>query len=173
MLGEGRAGLLGLDAPKGSQPDAQRADITGNEHVFEGSQGHAAGQFDPGAVDLGDLVLQTVARQLEAVCAEGVGLDDVGTGLDVLAMHFTNHGGLGQVEAVEAIFKGDAALVQRGAHSAIGEQRARGLQGGEKAVGKAHTHLISCSTRFSPTLKYLAAGWWTMMAAVDCSGTNW
>ncbi len=86
LLGEGLAGLLGLDAAERRQAHPQRADVAGHQHLPEGRHRHPARQLHPGPVDLGDLVLQAVRGQLVAVGAEGVGLDDLRPGLDVRAV---------------------------------------------------------------------------------------
>ena len=80
-------------------------------------------KFDPGLIDLRQLVFQPVVRQLVAVGAKSVGLDDLRAGFDISAVDLGHQGGLLQVQGVEALVETGAAGVQHGAHRAITQQR--------------------------------------------------
>ena len=78
--------------------NTQRADSTGHETVRSVLLAHMldalSGDADSGAVDLGDTLVETVAFQAEAVCAEGVGFHDLGSGLEVFQVDGADHVGL-------------------------------------------------------------------------------
>jgi hypothetical protein len=62
-----------------------------------------------------------VGPELEAVGAEGVGLDDLGPRLHVLVVDALHERGVGQVQLVEAAVQEDAAGVQNGPHGAVAD----------------------------------------------------
>ncbi len=66
-----------------------------------------------------------VGREVVAICAERVGLDQIRPGAEVAAMHFGHHGRIGEIKRVEAGFKTHPVGMQLGAHRAIGEQGRR------------------------------------------------
>ena len=61
--------------------------------------------------------------ELEAVRAEGIGLDPVGAGLDVLGVDALNDLGIVEVEDVEAGVERHAPGIEHGAHRAVAEKR--------------------------------------------------
>jgi hypothetical protein len=63
-----------------------------------------------------------VARQRDPVRAEGVGLDDLGAGVHVVAVHGLDQLGLADVELVVAARVQHAALVEQRAHRAVEEK---------------------------------------------------
>src|SRR5690606_2727045 len=67
---------------------------------------------------------EAVARQRQPVGAEGVGLDHVGAGLDVVAVHAAYQLRLRQAELVVAAVEEHAALVEQGAHGPVEQERA-------------------------------------------------
>ena len=75
-----------------------------------------------GEIDLADLVAQAEAAQLHAIRAERVGLDHVGAGLQVLAVHVDDQLGLRLVERLEAAVDEDALAVQHRAHGAVADE---------------------------------------------------
>ena len=79
-------------------------------------------QLRAGQIDRPDLIAEAEAAQLHAVRAEGVGLDDVGAGLQVLAVHVDDQIGLRLVERLEAAIDEDALRVQHGAHGAVADE---------------------------------------------------
>src|SRR5262249_39405776 len=81
--------------------------------------------------DLLGLVGVAVARERDAVGAEGVGLEHVGAGVGVLLVQLLDELGLRQVELVERPGEEDAALVEQRADRAVEEQR-RGAQSVEE-----------------------------------------
>ncbi len=58
--------------------------------------------------------------------AEGVGLEDLGAGFDVLLVDLADQVGLRQVQLIEAAVDEHAAGVEHGAHGAIGHDDATG-----------------------------------------------
>ncbi len=144
LLGEGLAGLLGLDAAKGRQAHAQRADIAGDA-ARRGRRRMTARRASstPRAVDLANLVFQAVQGQLEAVGAKGVGLDDLGAGFDV------QRGGYRRPEPAGCRLswskhwsKPKPRALSMGAHGAIAEERRRGKLQAREEGGRGHNNQI-------------------------------
>ena len=78
LLGKGLARLLGLDAAERRQAHAQRADIAGNAaRRWKEAMITRRASSTPARLISPTLLLQAVLRQLVAVGAEGVGLDDL------------------------------------------------------------------------------------------------
>src|SRR5947208_3281099 len=75
------------------------------------------------AVDLPHLALEPVRRELEAVGAKGVGLDQVGPRRDVLGVDRLHEPRVVQVEDVEARVERHPARVEHRAHRAVAEER--------------------------------------------------
>ncbi len=121
LLGEDGAGVLLLEPSIRLHADAQRTDRTSDVNVV--SVRRRARQLDPGADDRRLLVFQPELRQLEAVRAEGVRLDDLRARLDVSPVNLADQLRVDQVLAVEALVHARAARVQQRAHRAVGEQR--------------------------------------------------
>ena len=82
-----------------------------------------AGQLGAAAVQSTGQLLEPVLGQAEAVGAEGVGLDGVRAGLDVLAVDRRDELGPGQDELVQAGALRDAARVEQRAHGAVEQER--------------------------------------------------
>ena len=59
--------------------------------------------------------------QAESVGAEGVGLENLGAGLQILLVDGENQAGIGQVQFVVATVDEDPAGVEHRAHGAIGK----------------------------------------------------
>ena len=91
----------------------------------------------PAGVDLGHFSGQSMAGQPEAVGAEGVGLKNLGAGLQVLLVNGEDQAGIGEVQLVVAAVDEDAAGVEHGAHGAVGEHGAAG-----EDVGKLRHSLV-------------------------------
>jgi hypothetical protein len=121
LLAERRASLVGRDRSERGQRLAERPDRSGQEDGLATLLTRLAGDLDRPEVDVADLILEPVLGQLEAVGAEGVGLDQLGAGADVLTVDALDDAGLGEVELVEAALVGDAARVDHRAHAAVGE----------------------------------------------------
>ncbi len=128
-LGEG-GGTERLDA------DAQRSDRAGHEGRLSG---RLARQAHAGLVDGLQLLGEAEGGQARAVGAEGVGLEDLRAGLDVLLVDFLHQGGRGEVELVEAAVDEDALAVQHGPHGAVGHEDTAG-QLFTKLLGSAGGH---------------------------------
>jgi hypothetical protein len=73
-------------------------------------------------VDLVDLALEAMGPELEAMRPEGVRLDQVGAGREVVLVHRANDRWVRQVQLVEAAVQEDAAAVQHRAHPAVGDE---------------------------------------------------
>ena len=80
----------------------------------------------PSRLILRDLLLEAVGAELEAVGAEGVGLDDVDARLDVLLVDGAHEGGVREVQLVEAAVHEDAAGVEHRPHGAVAHDDALG-----------------------------------------------
>ena len=76
--------------------------------------------------------------ELEAVRAEGIGLDPVGARLDVLGMDGLDDLGIVDVEDVETGVERHAAGVQHGAHGTVAQERPLA-----QALEEGRGHLIS------------------------------
>ncbi len=63
---------------------------------------------------------QSESPQARAGGAEGIGLEDLGAGLDVLLVNLADQVGRRQIDLVEAAVDKDAARVEHGAHGPIG-----------------------------------------------------
>ena len=95
--------------------------------------GRLAGERGGRGVDPLGLVGQPVGRELERVGAEGVGLEQLGAGPDVLAVDVAHQVRLPEVELVVADVEEHAPPVEHGAHrpvhdvdAAVGQQVAQG-----------------------------------------------
>ncbi len=88
LLGEGRR-----EPPRAGRarkaPGAPPAGRHPRRRALAGMQigPRRAGKLHTGAVDLGHLIIQAVGSQLEAVGAEGIGLDDLGAGFEIIAVN--------------------------------------------------------------------------------------
>jgi hypothetical protein len=60
--------------------------------------------------------------EFKAVGSEGIGKDDLRTGINVGFMNSCDYGWIGEVELIETFFKADTAIMQQRAHSSIGNQ---------------------------------------------------
>ena len=133
LLGVDAAEVVGGEGVEALQRIAERSDRAGHEGVSTDRLDGPAGDRHRGPVDLRDPVLEPVADQLVAVGAEGVGLDDVGAGPEVLPVDFLDEGGAGEVQLIEAAVDEDAAGVEHRAHRPVAEQD--GLSQAVKEVG--------------------------------------
>ena len=84
--------------------------------------GLPAGNLDGAGIDLGQTPFQPVMGQLETVSAKGVGYDDIGAGLDVVAMNRGNHLRHRQVEFFRRLPRSQASLLEHGTHGAVQDQ---------------------------------------------------
>src|SRR5207253_6347453 len=84
LLAEGRARFRQRNGPGRREQHADRADRAGDEHGLALDLAGVAGKADGGEVDVVDTGLQPEAGQPLPRRAEGVRLDQVGAGGDVL-----------------------------------------------------------------------------------------
>ena len=96
-------------------------DRTGHEGRLTGG---LARQAHARLVDGLELLGEAVGGQARAVGAEGVGLDDLGAGLDVFFVDFLDQRGRGEVELIVAAVDEHTLPVQHGPHGAVGDESA-------------------------------------------------
>ena len=99
-----------------------------------GDLARLAGQLRGAPVEEAGAVGQAERRETHAVGAEGVRLDDLGAGRDVLAVDGRDELGTAQHELVERGALRHAAAVEQRAHGAVEQQGARGEPRGEGAA---------------------------------------
>jgi prevent-host-death family protein len=107
-------------------------------------------------IDVADAIRQAVAGQAEAVSAESIGLDNLGTGLKIIMMNAANQLWLRQVQLVIAAVDEDALGVEERSHGSVTEH-GRLFQ----AVKKVLRHCLEDTRRqgIAPTtLSGLAGG---------------
>jgi len=73
-----------------------------------------------------DPVAEPEGAQLHPIRAEGVGLDDVGAGLQILPVHVPHEVGIAERQRLEAAVDEDTAPVQHRPHRAIADEDALG-----------------------------------------------
>ena len=110
---------LGETQVQGVARIAHRADGAGDERVLLRLLDRPSCEQDAGGVDLSDLVFQPVASEFDPVRAEGVRLDDLRTGAEVLVVDLEHEARLGEVEFVETAVHEHAALVEDSAHRTV------------------------------------------------------
>ena len=141
---------------QGFQQHAERSHCAGDEDIGALLCGFASDP-DAGAIDLGSFIGEAEAGQLEPVGAEGVGLQNLRTAANVLAMNLADHSGIRQVEFVEAAVDEDALGIEHRAHRAVGDQRAAFQQITEcGSPTDSLRHLIHCTV--SPPRRLQHAG---------------
>ena len=59
--------------------------------------------------------------ELEAICTEGVGDNQLRASFDIRPMDFRHGGGIGEIEFIKAFIKAHAVGVEHGAHRAVSE----------------------------------------------------
>ena len=130
LFGEGCAGLVEREFSLRRQRNAERADGPGDEGLGGLLLGNLrdalAGDADSGEVDLAHPVAEAMALQAEGVCAEGVGLDDLRAGLQVLGVDTGDGLRLREVQLIEAAVDEDSAVIEHGAHGTVGEHASAG-----------------------------------------------
>ena len=78
--------------------------------------------------------------QLEAVSAEGVGIDDVSAAFNVKAVYFHYSLGVGEVEKLGNVLGLDAMSLQHSAHAAVKKYEAAVFKQGIEFLG--HIYLL-------------------------------
>ena len=87
--------------------------------------GQEGGRFMEHAVGtayVAHLIAEPEAAQLHAVRAKGVGLDHVGAGAQILAVHVDHEIGVGLVQRLETAIDEDAFAVQHRAHRPVADE---------------------------------------------------
>ena len=120
---EGRRRLGDADAPDRLELLADRADRAGQEDRLAGDLAGLASQLDRPNVDVTNPAVEAMAGELDAVGAEGIGLDQLGAGGNVRSVDFLDDFGLREIEFVEGTLEADAARVELGAHGPVAQQR--------------------------------------------------
>ena len=123
LLAEGRPREPGMRSILDSKRSTKRADGPGDQSLASGDVSRFAGELRRAAVHLSGQLLQPELGETEAIGAEGVGLDGVGAGLEVLAVDSGDDLGVGQDDLVEAGSLGNAAAVEQRAHCPVEQQR--------------------------------------------------
>jgi hypothetical protein len=113
-----------VDVGRHRERAVERADGAGDEAVAAGSgglglAGGAAGAGDGGGVELGDDGLQMVVGLGDGRGAEGVGLDDIGAGGEVVGVDLGDEVGAGEREQVVVALE----VVRVGAEAVAAEVR--------------------------------------------------
>ncbi len=67
-------------------------------------------------------LIESVAGELDAVGAEGIGLDQLRPGRNVRSVNFLDDFGLSEVELVEGALEADATGMELRAHGAVAEE---------------------------------------------------
>jgi hypothetical protein len=75
------------------------------------------------AVHVAHLLAEPVTREPRRAGAEGVGLDDLRAGAEIVAVHRAHQIRLGEIHLVEVVREEDAALVQLRSHRAVADER--------------------------------------------------
>ena len=123
LLAKRGARLLRRHAPERRQVLAERADGPEDEDVAPRRLARVAGDTHAPAVDLPHLAREPVQRELEAIGAKGVGLDQVGAHRDVVGVDRLDEPRVVQVEDVKAGVERHPARVEHRAHRAVAEER--------------------------------------------------
>ena len=119
LLAEVRLGLVDADLAPRLDADAERSHRAGHVRLIAGGVAR-----DPHArhIDGVQLVGKPEGGELQPVCAECVGLEHVGAGAHVLAVHAADQVGIGQIQRVERLVDEDALRVEHRAHRAVAHE---------------------------------------------------
>ncbi len=123
LIVERGVSLRRSDSTEGRQPDSQWPDRSADENPRSRLGNDVARQSHRRGVDVAHFGFEAVPCQLVAVCAEGVGFDDLRAGVNVSAMHIGHQGRLSQIQFVETLIELHAARVEHRSHRAVSEQR--------------------------------------------------
>ena len=104
-----------------ARPDAQRPDRAGDEHFVGGRFARLAGDFHAAVIERHHLLGQSQGGQFHTIGAEGIGLDNLRSGLDVGLVHAENRLRLGNVQLLEAALR-TGGFKQHRAHGPIGHE---------------------------------------------------
>src|SRR6266478_5245846 len=101
--------------------DAERTDGAGDQDFAGSGVTGFAGDLDAAAIEALHFVTKAERFELEAIGAEGVGLDDLRAGFNIGLVHAKHGLRLGGVHFIEAALRADR-VVQHRAHRAIGDE---------------------------------------------------
>ncbi len=146
LLLEGRARLVGLDGAQRRQVFPERANGAQHEHIAAHALADVPRQLGAAQVDLPDPPRQAVDPQLEAVGAEGVGLDTVRARGDVLGVDAQDDLRVVDTDDVEARVQRHAAGIEHGAHGPVAEE---GTLGQPRDEGRRHYRTVRSPARRS------------------------
>ena len=121
LFAEKRARFVDARLAPGLNPDAERTDGAGHVGAVAGSLARDARAL---LVDLLQPLGYAERGELDPVGAEGVRLDDVGAGPDVLLMHAGNEVRLRDVQRVEALVDEYTLRVEHRPHRAVAHEHA-------------------------------------------------
>ena len=121
MEGGERFGLA--DRAERQKVLAERPDGAEDEHVAPHGLANVARESHSRPIHVAHSPLEPVERELEAVRAERVGLQQVGAGGDVLLVDALDDLRVVEVQDVEARVERHAPGVEHRAHGAVGEER--------------------------------------------------
>ena len=111
----------------------ERPDRACDEHVLPGDLARLAREADAGRVELLERVVEHDARELAAIRAERVRLDQLGACRDVAGMHRDDALGRPDVGLLRAAQALHGARDER-AHPAVGDERRAGAESVEEAA---------------------------------------
>ena len=130
LFARGLEGFTGADAAHRSELRAHRTDGARDPCAVAG---HFPCQSGCGFVELDGLVGQPEGPQSKSVGAEGVGGENLGPGVEIGAVDFLHHLGVGERHLVIAAVDEHSAAVDFGSHGAI-EQHHALLEGVEERL---------------------------------------
>ena len=109
-------GLVERGRAKRLDPQAQRADRTGDKDPIAGG---FAGDVGRGDIDLAELAFEAVRLQFMPRRTKRIGLDDVGTGGDIFLVDLADEIGGDEIQLVVAAVDIDALVVEPRADRAV------------------------------------------------------
>src|SRR5207237_3583252 len=115
LLAKSRARFIQTGRSQGLDPNAKRTHRSGDEQIILGD---IARDFGGGAIDLRDLRHESVLRELDAIGAEAVGLENLSPCFSVRLVYVAHKIGCAQVELVVALVDEDTLVVEHRPHSA-------------------------------------------------------
>jgi hypothetical protein len=117
--GEGVFGLFRRELAPWFNLDAKGTYRAGQKYV---GAGLLARDPSAGAIDIRDLVIKAVLLELETVCPERIGFDDVRAAPNIIAVDLLNDTWIGQVEFIETGVQVNALAVEHGPHAAVAKE---------------------------------------------------
>ena len=84
--------------------------------------GDFSGEMNGGTVDGFELICDAVCFEFESIGSKGIGFDEVGACLDIVAMNAFDEFGFGEAELLIAGVDENAFCVEHGAHCTIADE---------------------------------------------------